>query len=123
MLGVAEEVLVGAGFHEIYTDGFYSRQVPERLGQSEGSPLFAHVETVNSIDNSFSLLKNNCLAQAVQVVADNLNLKAHDVRLYEWTRTFHPDSAAENRVCRERDVLYAICSGKERPEAWEAGSL
>ncbi|HVY28121.1 MAG TPA: phenylalanine--tRNA ligase subunit beta [Polyangiaceae bacterium] len=122
MLGVAEDILVSAGFYEVYTDGFYSRAIPERLGQSEGSPLFAHVETVNSLDNSFSLLKNNCLAQAVQAVADNINVKAQDVRLYEWTRSFHPDSKAENGVCRERDVLYAICSGKERPESWDGGS-
>jgi phenylalanyl-tRNA synthetase beta chain len=121
MLGVAEDVLVGAGFFEVYTDGFYSRQIPERLGQTEGSPLFAHVETVNSLDNSFSLLKNNCLAQALEAVATNINVKAQDVRLYEWTRTFHPDAKASNAVCRERDVLYGICSGKERPEAWEAG--
>ncbi|HEY6079399.1 MAG TPA: phenylalanine--tRNA ligase subunit beta, partial [Polyangiaceae bacterium] len=121
LLGVAEEVLVAGGFYEVYTDGFYSRQVPEQLGQSEGCPLFAHVETVNSLDNSFSLLKNNCLAQAVQAVADNLNVKAQDVRLFEWTRTFHPDAKAANGVCRERDVLYGICAGRERPEAWEAG--
>ena len=119
MLGVAEDVLVGAGFFEMYTDGFYSRAVPTLLGQREGAPLFAHVETVNSLDNSFSLLKNNCLAQAVQAVADNLNLKAQDVRLYEWTRTFHPDATAANGVCTERDVLYGICSGRERPESWE----
>jgi phenylalanyl-tRNA synthetase beta chain len=122
MTTVAEDVLVAAGFYEVYTDGFYSRQIPERLGQSEGSPLFAHVETVNSLDNAFSLLKNNCLAQAVQIVADNLNFKAQDVRFYEWTRTFHPDKSAANKVCRERDVLYGVCSGKERPDAWEAGS-
>jgi len=121
VLRVAEDVLVGCGFYEMYTDGFYSRAVPERLGQREGTALYAHVETVNSLDNSFSLLKNNCLAQAVQAVADNIHVKAQDVRLYEWTRTFHPDSAAPNGVCRERDVLYGICSGKERPEAWEAG--
>lgn len=121
MLGVAEDVLVGAGFYEVYTDGFYSRQIPERLGQGPGSPLFAHVETVNSLDNSFSLLKNNCLAQALQAVADNLNVKAQDVRFFEWTRTFHPDGMSPNGVCRERDVLYGVCSGKERPDAWEAG--
>jgi phenylalanyl-tRNA synthetase beta chain len=121
LTSVAEDVLVGAGFYEIYTDGFYSRQVPERLAQREGSPLFSHVETINSLDNSFSLLKNNCLAQAVQAVADNVNVKTQDVRLYEWTRTFHPDPQATNKVCRERDVLYGICSGRERPDAWETG--
>jgi phenylalanyl-tRNA synthetase beta chain len=121
LLGVAESVLVSAGFYEVYTDGFYSRAVPEKLGQREGSPLWAHVETINSLDNSFSLLKNNCLAQAVQAVADNLNLKAQDARLYEWTRTFHPDAQAPNGVCTERDVLYGICAGKERPESWDGG--
>lgn len=119
LLRVAEDVLVGAGFYEIYTDGFYSRAIPERLGQREGSPLWAHVETVNSLDNSFSLLKNNCLAQALQAVADNLNVKAQDVRLYEWTRTFHPDPKAPNGVCSERDVLYGVCSGRERAESWD----
>ncbi len=118
---IAEDILASGGFFEVYTDGFYSRQIPERLGQTEGSPLFAHVETINSLDNAFSLLKNNCLAQAVQAVADNVNFKTTDVRLYEWTRTFHPDKSAPNGVCRERDVLYGVCSGKERPEAWEAG--
>jgi phenylalanyl-tRNA synthetase beta chain len=121
LTAAAEDVLVGGGFFEVYTEAFYSRQTLERLGQSEGSPLFAHVETINALDNSFSLLKNNCLAQAVQAVADNVNVKAQDVRLYEWTRTFHPDAKAANGVCRERDVLYGICSGRERPEAWEAG--
>jgi phenylalanyl-tRNA synthetase beta chain len=121
ILSVAEDVLVGSGFFEVYTDGFYSRQIPERLGQNEGDPLFAHVETINSLDNSFSLLKNNCLAQALEAVATNINVKAQDVRLYEWTRTFHPDAGAPNGVCRERDVLYGVCSGKERPDAWEAG--
>jgi phenylalanyl-tRNA synthetase beta chain len=115
----AEEVLVGAGFHEVYTDGFYSRQVPEKLLQSPGSPLFLHVETVNSLDNSFSLLKNNCLAQAVQAVADNVNVKEKDVRFYEWTRTFHPDADAPNGVCTERDVLWGVCAGRERPGSWD----
>lgn len=122
LTAAAEDVLVGAGFYEVYTEAFYSRQIPERLGQAQGSPLFSHVETVNALDNSFSLLKNNCLAQAVQAVADNVNVKQHDVRFYEWTRTFHPDAKAANGVCRERDVLYGVCSGKERPEAWEAGA-
>ena len=121
-LRAAEEVLVGAGFYEVYTDGFYSRQITEKLNLSEGSPLFAHVETVNSLDNSFSLLKNNCLAQAMQAVADNLNVKSQDVRLYEWTRTFHPDKSATNAVCTERDVLWGACSGRERPGAWDGAS-
>jgi len=30
-------------------------------------------------------------------------------------------ASAPNGVCSERDVLYGVCSGRERPEAWEAG--
>jgi phenylalanyl-tRNA synthetase beta chain len=41
--------------------------------------------------------------------------------LYEWTRTFHPDAGAANKVCTERDVLYGVCAGRERPQNWDGG--
>jgi phenylalanyl-tRNA synthetase beta chain len=122
LLDTAEAVLIGAGFFEVYTDGFYGRHMLDKLDLPEGSPLAPHVETVNALDKGFSLLKNNCLAQATQTIADNSSVKAQQVRLYEWTRTFHPDSSAPNGVCRERDMLWAVCSGPERATAWDSSA-
>ena len=41
-----------------------------------------------------------------------------DVKLFEITRTFHPDPSAPNGVCTERDVLWAVASGTARPATW-----
>lgn len=119
----ADEVLVGYGFFEVFTDGFYARDARERLGLAEGHALWAHVETQNAVDRGYSLLKNNTLAQAIDAVAVNLRLHAREVRAYEWTRTFHPDPAAANGVCTERKVLWAIACGPARSATWAEDPL
>jgi len=122
-----EEVLLGAGFYEVFTDGFHGRGVPELLGiPEEGHPLSRHVETLNALDRDYSLLKNNALGQAVLAVGQNLRNKTGDVKLYEWTRTFHPVAGTDRTAtldkasppCTERAVLWAIVSGSDRPVAW-----
>ena len=60
---LAEEQLLAAGFYEVFTDGFYSRSMLERFDISAGHPLFEHVETLNSLDKGYSLLKNNTIIQ------------------------------------------------------------
>lgn len=122
-----EEVLLGHGFYEVFTDGFHGRAVPELLGVTAGHPLADHVETLNALDRDYSLLKNNALGQAILAVDQNLRVRTGDVRLYEWTRTFHPvDGAARDGVrdkadppCTERPLLWAIVSGRDRDRAWE----
>lgn len=113
-----EEVLLGQGFFEVITDGFYGRDVREKLQLSEDHPLWAHVSTLNSLERGYSLLKNNSIAQAVSAIADNLRMRHSDIKMYEWTRTFHPDPAAENGTCTERAVLWAAICGQARPTSW-----
>ncbi|HEX7705995.1 MAG TPA: phenylalanine--tRNA ligase subunit beta [Thermoanaerobaculia bacterium] len=112
------EVLVGEGFYEIFTDSFYSRKTRERLGLSESDPLWDHVETQNSIEKDYSLLRNNTLAQALDALATNVNLKNAAVKMFEWARVFLPDAAAENGVCREEAILWALANGRDRGPAW-----
>lgn len=114
----ADDVLVGFGFYEVFTDGFYGRDVRDKLALDERHPLWAHVETENAVDRAYSLLKNNALAQLVDAVAVNLRLQTRRIKAYEWTRTFHPDATADNGVCRERRVLCAIACGPERAPSW-----
>lgn len=114
----AEEVLLGAGFYEIFTDGFYGAKLLEGLGVGEGHALAEHVRTTNALDRGYSYLKNNALGQAVATVAQNLRVMNPEVKAYEWTRTFHPEPSAENGVCRERALLWGIANGHERPPHW-----
>lgn len=119
---VAEEVLLGHGFYEVITDGFYGRPIREKLGLTEAHALWAHVETANALDRAYSLLKNNTLAQAVELVATNLAVRVDELKAYEWTRTFHPDPTAPNGTCTERRVLWAVALGSERPRTWAGAS-
>jgi len=114
----AEQVLVGAGFYEVFTDGFYSRAAREALGFHEEHPLWNHVETQNALDRGYSLLKNNCLAQAMEGLATNIRVRNERVRMFEWTRTFHPDASASNGVCSEHKVLWALASEPGRKDDW-----
>ncbi len=114
-----EEILLGAGFYEIITDGFYGRQSFDQLGLSEEHVLQEHVETLNSVDKGYSLLKNNAVLQAVEAVVKNLNKGVANIKIYEWTRLFSLDSTAENGVCSEKKILWGISSGSVRSQTWQ----
>lgn len=122
----AEEVLLGNGFYEVYTDGFYGRDVFALLGLAEGDPLYAHVQTTNALDRGYALLKNNALHQAITAVGINERRRTTDVKMFEWTRTFHPTpiggaDRGDRRAppCTERHLLWMVAAGRDRSPGWE----
>ena len=114
-----EELLLGAGFYEIITDGFYGRHTFEHLGLPQDHVLQTHVETLNSLEKGYSLLKNNAVLQAVEAVVKNLNKGILNLKIYEWTRLFFLDSEAENGVCSEKKILWGLTSGSMRSQTWQ----
>jgi phenylalanyl-tRNA synthetase beta chain len=113
-----EDVLIGKGFYEVITDGFYSRAQREKCGIDENHPLYHHVETINALARGYSLLKNNCFIHAIDALHRNINQHMKDLKIYEWTRTFHLNEEAENGVCDERNVLWGLVNGKEKESRW-----
>lgn len=116
---LVENLFIGAGFLEVITDGFYGRTDFDKLGLPSDHPLQHHVETQNSLDKGYSLLKNNCLLQAVDCVRKNMHRNYTNIKVYEWTRTFHLNSDAANGVCDEELKLWAVVSGAERAPTWQ----
>ena len=114
-----EEVLIGAGFYEVFTNGFHGTGLREKLGISEDHTLWNHVQTTNALDRGYGLVKNNALAQAVEALAGNVRAGTGPIQMYEWTRTFHPDATATNKVCTERHLLWAIADGNIEPNRWD----
>ena len=111
-----EEALLGQGFYEVITDGFYGRDMRDRLGAaSEEHPLHAHVSTLNSLERGYSMLKNNGLGHALEAVDKNLRVRFTDIKMYEWTRTFHP---TEDGTPRERALLWMLTTGVATPRTW-----
>ena len=119
---LVEETLIGSGFFEVITDGFYGRTDLEKMGLPANHMLHDHVETQNSLDKGYSLLKNNCLLQAVQAVQKNAHRGLGNLKMYEWTRTFHLDSNAANGVCTERQTLWLMAAGMEHAKTWQGKS-
>ncbi|HUR79354.1 MAG TPA: hypothetical protein VM733_01215, partial [Thermoanaerobaculia bacterium] len=105
------EILVAEGFYEIFTDSFYGRGVRERLGLAESDDLWAHVEMQNSIERNYSLMRNNTVAQALDALATNVNLKNANLKIFEWARVYFPDLS-------ERPVLWALANGRDRGPFW-----
>lgn len=116
------DTLVGFGFMETFTDGFYSKDTLKVLSPADDHPLAAHVGIANAEDRRYSMLKNNCLAQAVAAVGSNLRFKQDRIRLFEVTQVFQPDASAENGLCKERPVLWAIASGEREEGRWSGKS-
>ncbi len=114
-----EELLVHEGFFEVFTNGFYSSKHRTDLGINEQSPLWQHVNVINSEEKSYSLLKNNCLAQALEIVQTNLHVKNFDVKAYEWAKVFLPDADAGNGLCREQSLLWMVVNGQSRAQNWQ----
>ena len=105
------EILVAEGFYEIFTDSFYGRGLRDKLGVAESDPLWAHVEMQNSIERNYSLMRNNTVAQALDALATNANLKNANLKIYEWARVYLPDLS-------ERGVLWALANGRDRGPFW-----
>jgi phenylalanyl-tRNA synthetase beta chain len=105
------EVLVAEGFYEIFTDSFYGRGMRDRLGIEEGDPLWAHVEMQNSIEKNYSLMRNNTLAQALDALVTNLNLKTANLKMYEWARVYFGDLS-------EQAILWGLVNGRDRGPFW-----
>ncbi len=113
-----DQVLLGLGFYEVVTNGFYGRDQIQKLNLSEGHEFYHHVEVINSIDKGYSLLKRTCLPQALDAVSDNIRFQNKHVKMFEWTRIFVPDETSANKVCKERDQLWLIINGDENSQAW-----
>lgn len=105
------DVLVAEGFYEIFTDSFYGRRTREKLGLAEGDPLWAHVEVQNSIEKDYSLMRNNTLAQALDALVTNLNLKTTNLKIYEWARIYLADMS-------EQGILWGLVNGRDRGPFW-----
>lgn len=114
-----EEILLGAGFYEVITDGFYGRKSFDLLGLPTNHISQKHVETLNSLDKGSSLLKNNAVLQALEALVKNRNKGVSDLKIYEWTRLFLLNELAENGVCSENKILWGMISGSMRSTTWQ----
>lgn len=108
--------LVNEGFFEVFTDSIYSNKHRDKMCLSPDDKLNQHVAITNAQDKGYSILKNNCLIQAVELIEKNIRVRNKDVKAFEWTRIFTPDKDSSNGVCEETKILWGVVNGNAYTE-------
>ncbi len=99
-------LLTGLGFYECVTYSFASAGDIDNLGLPEDDKLRRMVSIVNPLGEEQSYMRTSPVPDMLKVVANNLNRKAVDVRLFETGRVYMPLDA--QKLPEER---YYICIG------------
>jgi phenylalanyl-tRNA synthetase beta chain len=101
--------LVGMGFFEIFTNSignsnFYSA---DELSRS--------VKMINSLSAELDMLRLDLLPGGLQVIAHNLNRKNHQLRFFEFGKTY---SRSEDHHFLEKNNLVIYVSGTANDPDW-----
>ncbi|MCU0317950.1 MAG: phenylalanine--tRNA ligase subunit beta [Amoebophilaceae bacterium] len=85
--GVAD-LLVANGYHEIYTNSFTKSSyaaLTDALDEQQ------HVSVLNPVSESLNVLRQTLLFTGLETVANNINRKQADLKLFEFGKIYHKE--------------------------------
>ncbi|MBX7139195.1 MAG: phenylalanine--tRNA ligase subunit beta [Oligoflexia bacterium] len=107
-----ERALLGSGFHEVITKGFYSAEDAELLTRLQPELADRHLTMKNSVERAYSHMKvSNCLHLG-RLAEQNHRRGTHTVKVYELGRLFSLKDNSGRVYEFERDVLTLAQSGR-----------
>lgn len=102
------QVLVGAGFREIFTNSIVNSAWYAEPNAPE------YVRLLNSLSAELDVLRPDMLQSGLQVIAYNLNRKNHNLRLFEIGKIYH----RYNEKYTEEPILAIYLTG-HAPADWQ----
>lgn len=103
------------GFHEIMsnslTKGSYV-ELDKALNKDQ------NVVIVNPLSSELDVLRQSMLFSGLEAISYNKNRKNHDLKLYEFGKTYHK---VEDKYI-ENQHLILIATGRKEPEGWNSDS-
>lgn len=128
----AEDVLVGAGLHEIQGWSFTEPAVLDRLRVPQDHPLRAVVELENPMSEAQSILRPTIVGSLLDAAAYNRSHGHPDVALFESGSVYarrgdgeqadgEPWSGLRPAPVREHHALAALLHGAATPASWRDG--
>jgi phenylalanyl-tRNA synthetase beta chain len=106
------EMLVGAGFYEIWTNSLTNFDYQKRLNLTfPGEP----VEILNKLSEEQGILRQTMLFTGLEVCVYNLNRKQRDLKLFEFGKIYFK---ADNTY-QEREKLVLYMTGNLEAENWQ----
>jgi len=112
-----EPALLGNGFYEVITKGFYSQNEVGLLAKLDASSE-KHLLLKNSIEKANSAMKRTNLFHLADVIERNLRHGVLSCKVYELGRLFQAEPSEDSPYEYERDVLTLAQSGSWYEREW-----
>ena len=112
----AEDVLVGAGVHEVVGWSFAEPALLDRLRLADGDPLRRVVTLENPMSESQSIMRPTLLGSLLDIAAHNRDRGHHDLALFEAGTVYR---AGDGPLADEHQALGVLLHGAATPPSWD----
>ncbi|MEO1030990.1 MAG: phenylalanine--tRNA ligase subunit beta [Bacteroidota bacterium] len=107
--------------HQLAAQGFYeimanSLTTPKYVALSEDLKADHNVQILNPLSNDLEVMRQSLLFSGLEAVSHNINRKRHDLKLFEFGKTYHQYS--DHR--EEQKHLALLVSGSKTEERWNS---
>ncbi|HTE08743.1 MAG TPA: phenylalanine--tRNA ligase subunit beta [Flavitalea sp.] len=106
--------LVGAGFHEIFTNSITNAAY---FSEQE---LKSGVRMLNNLSSVHNIMRPSMLETGLESLAFNFNRKNTNLRFFEYGRVYHQDAALKYK---EEDHLALYLSGNFQEGTWKTNAV
>lgn len=100
-------------YYECISYSFTSQAMMDKLGLGEDDPCRKAVEIINPLGDDKALLRTTLVPDMLSIVANNLNKKNTDFRLFEINKVFIPEKVPIQDLPTEYPMLCMAAVGKE----------
>ncbi len=107
-----EGIILGNGFLEVISKGFYSAEDARLLSDFEPSLAAQHVTIKNAIERSYSHMKVSNVLHLARLASHNERRGVKSFKVYELGRVFGKTHSKDSPYEFERDVLSLAVSGR-----------
>lgn len=112
-LNAVKSIVSGLGAYEITTYSFIGKKCADKLNLPSDSVLRRQIEILNPLSEEYSLMRTQLAHSMLSVVANNLNKKNKNFRLFELSKTYIPHALPLTELPEEHDTLIMAFTGGE----------
>ncbi len=102
---VINNTAISCGLSETYTYSFVSPKVFDMINLAEDDDLRKAVSITNPLGEDFSIMRTTTIPSMLEVISLNYNRRIEEVRLFELSHIYIPESLPIKKLPKEKQVL------------------
>jgi phenylalanyl-tRNA synthetase beta chain len=106
-------LLVGLGCHECVTYSFGAVSELDKLNLDEDDKLRRAVRIINPLGDEQGYMRTTPVPDMLKVVANNINKKVQDIRLFESGRVYLPTGDSKELPEERKYICIALCGDED----------